>query len=84
MFLYFYTGDELKETNRIQKVIFVTGKHYYALDKQRKSTNTKDVAIIRLEGLSPFPTLNIQQEVAKYKNAKCKLMDPLNVKNSYN
>ncbi|KAJ9601546.1 hypothetical protein L9F63_000289 [Diploptera punctata] len=63
-------GDKLKEPDKVQRVIFVTGKHYYALDKQRKLNNAKDVAIIRLEGLSPFPTLNIQQEVAKYKNAK--------------
>jgi 2-oxoglutarate dehydrogenase complex dehydrogenase (E1) component-like enzyme len=53
-------------------VIFVTGKHYYNLDKQRKALNAKDVALVRLEGLSPFPTLNLQQEVTKYKNAKSK------------
>jgi probable 2-oxoglutarate dehydrogenase E1 component DHKTD1 len=53
-------------------VIFVSGKHYYALDKQRTALAAKDVALVRLEGLSPFPTLNLQQEVAKYRNAKCK------------
>lgn len=51
-------------------MIFVSGKHYYNLDKQRKALDAKDVALVRLEELSPFPTLNLQQEVAKYKNAK--------------
>jgi 2-oxoglutarate dehydrogenase complex dehydrogenase (E1) component-like enzyme len=53
-------------------VIFVSGKHFYNLDKQRKALNAKDVALVRLEGLSPFPTLNLQQEVTKYKNARSK------------
>lgn len=34
------------------------------------STGVKDVAIIRLEELCPFPALAIQQLVAKYKGAK--------------
>ncbi|PNF23062.1 putative 2-oxoglutarate dehydrogenase E1 component DHKTD-like protein, mitochondrial [Cryptotermes secundus] len=63
-------GDVVKEDCNVQRVIFVSGKHYYNLDKQRKALDAKDVALVRLEGLSPFPTLNLQQEVAKYKNAK--------------
>ncbi|XP_069689765.1 2-oxoadipate dehydrogenase complex component E1 isoform X3 [Periplaneta americana] len=63
-------GDEVKEADKVQRVIFVTGKHYYALDKHRKASDLRDVAIVRLEGLSPFPTLYLQQEVAKYRNAK--------------
>jgi 2-oxoglutarate dehydrogenase complex dehydrogenase (E1) component-like enzyme len=59
----------VKEDHNIQRVIFVSGKHYYNLDKQRKALDVKDVALVKLEGLSPFPTLNLQQEVAKYKNA---------------
>jgi probable 2-oxoglutarate dehydrogenase E1 component DHKTD1 len=63
-------GDHVKADGNIQRVIFVSGKHYYTLDKKRKALDAKDVALVRLEGLSPFPTLSLQQEVAKYRNAK--------------
>jgi len=63
-------GDHVKANGNIQRVIFVSGKHYYTLDKKRKDLDAKDVALVRLEGLSPFPTLSLQQEVAKYRNAK--------------
>jgi len=68
----FIAGDHVKADGNIQRVIFVSGKHYYALDKKRKALDAKDVALVRLEGLSPFPTLSLQQEVAKYRNAKSK------------
>lgn len=66
------SGDTVKDADQVQRVIFVTGKHYYELNKQRQVLGLKDVAIVRLEGLSPFPTQHLQQEIAKYKNAKCK------------
>ena len=31
------------------KVVFVSGKHYYTLQKERESRGVKDMAIIRLE-----------------------------------
>jgi len=70
--LVLFAGDHVKADGNIQRVIFVSGKHYYTLDKKRKALDAKDVAPVRLEGLSPFPTLSLQQEVAKYRNAKSK------------
>ncbi|GFG30109.1 hypothetical protein Cfor_07750 [Coptotermes formosanus] len=63
-------GDHVKADSNVQRVIFVSGKHYYALDKKRKALDAKDVALVRVEGLAPFPTLSLQEEVAKYRNAK--------------
>jgi len=54
----------------VQRLIFTSGKHFYALDQERQTKGVKDVAIIRLEELCPFPALAIQQLVAKYKDAK--------------
>lgn len=62
----------MKDNEKVQRVIFVSGKHYYSLVKQRISLGAKDVALVRLEGLSPFPILSLQQEVARYRNAKSK------------
>ncbi|XP_077286387.1 putative 2-oxoadipate dehydrogenase complex component E1 homolog [Arctopsyche grandis] len=63
-------GDDSVNASKVSKVIFVSGKHYYALVKERSDKKIQDVAIIRLESLCPFPLVNIQQELAKYKNAR--------------
>lgn len=55
------------------KVILVSGKHYYALDNFRESTDQKNVAIIRVESLCPFPVQELLQEIDRYKYAKSKL-----------
>ncbi|EFN66851.1 Probable 2-oxoglutarate dehydrogenase E1 component DHKTD1-like protein, mitochondrial, partial [Camponotus floridanus] len=36
----------------VNKVILVSGKHYYALNNYREITGNKNVAIIRIESLS--------------------------------
>lgn len=54
------------------KVILVSGKHYYALDNYRDSTEQKSVAIIRLESICPFPVQELLPEVERYKHATSK------------
>lgn len=63
-------GDEKVEESKVTKVILVSGKHYYALDNFRESTDQKNVAIIRVENLCPFPIQELLQEIDKYKYAK--------------
>ncbi|CAK9802746.1 Probable 2-oxoglutarate dehydrogenase E1 component DHKTD1 homolog, mitochondrial [Anthophora quadrimaculata] len=63
-------GDAKAKESEVTKVILVSGKHYYALDNFRGSTEQKHVAIIRLECLCPFPVHELLQEIAKYKSAK--------------
>lgn len=58
----------------MKKVVFVSGKHYYTLVGERESRGIKDMAIIRLESLCPFPTQEINAELQKYKQAKSKLL----------
>jgi len=38
-----------KEPQRVNRVVFVTGKHFYALDKERQTRGTDNMAIVRLE-----------------------------------
>ncbi|XP_042218066.1 probable 2-oxoglutarate dehydrogenase E1 component DHKTD1, mitochondrial isoform X2 [Homarus americanus] len=63
-------GDKSVSPDSVRKVIFVSGKHYYALVSEREARGISDTAIIRLESLCPFPTKEINDELIKYKKAK--------------
>jgi len=63
-------GDNEVAANNVTRVIFTSGKHYYNLVDQRNALERKDVAIVRLESLCPFPTLELNKEMEKYPKAK--------------
>ncbi|XP_035255943.1 2-oxoglutarate dehydrogenase-like, mitochondrial [Anguilla anguilla] len=64
-------GPASTRPERVKRVIFCTGKVYYELAKERKQQDLEnDVAIIRLEQLSPFPFDLVKAEVEKYGNAE--------------
>ncbi|XP_045449250.1 probable 2-oxoglutarate dehydrogenase E1 component DHKTD1 homolog, mitochondrial [Melitaea cinxia] len=63
-------GDATANPLNVKRVILVSGKHYYELNKERNRAKIEDVAIIRMESLSPFPLQAIQNELAKYSNAR--------------
>jgi 2-oxoglutarate dehydrogenase E1 component len=55
----------------VTKVIFCNGKIYYDLLKNREEQGIHNVAIIRVEQLSPFPGHHVRAEIEKYpKNAQ--------------
>lgn len=54
---------------QIKTMVFVSGKHYYALDEKVSELGRNDVAIIRLEQLCPFPVRELQEIVARYSSA---------------
>lgn len=64
-------GDTSVSPQSVQKVVLCSGKHYYALLKQRETAGAnQNTALIRLEELCPFPLDALQQELKKYPNAK--------------
>ncbi|KAM7002631.1 2-oxoadipate dehydrogenase complex component E1 [Tautogolabrus adspersus] len=64
-------GDPSVSAESVQKVVLCSGKHYYALLKQREtSAANQSTALIRVEELCPFPLEALQQELTKYTNAK--------------
>jgi 2-oxoglutarate dehydrogenase E1 component len=63
-------GDSFVDTKKVTKVLLCTGKIYFDLLDLQEKENRKDVAIIRIEQLHPFPTSMVDAEIAKYKNAK--------------
>ena len=54
----------------VKRVVFVFGKHYYTLDEERSKRKLANVALVRVEELSPFPTAQLRDTLAKYKNVK--------------
>uniref|UniRef100_A0A9J8AG89 2-oxoadipate dehydrogenase complex component E1 n=1 Tax=Cyprinus carpio carpio TaxID=630221 RepID=A0A9J8AG89_CYPCA len=65
-------GDTSVNPASVQRVLFCSGKHYYALLKHRETLPEaeKNTPLIRVEELCPFPTEALQQELNKYTNAK--------------
>ncbi|KAL2093545.1 hypothetical protein ACEWY4_010857 [Coilia grayii] len=65
-------GDPAINPSSVQRVLLCSGKHYYALLKQRESLGAaaQNTALIRLEELCPFPLEALQKELSKYTNAK--------------
>jgi len=65
----FEDGVDLVADDQIRRVVICTGKVYYDLYQERESRGVKDVAILRLEQLYPFPAKALGAELAKYPNA---------------
>ncbi|CAB1445989.1 unnamed protein product [Pleuronectes platessa] len=64
-------GDTSASAQSVQRVVLCSGKHYYALLKQREaSAANQNTALVRVEELCPFPLGALQQELNKYPNAK--------------
>ncbi|XP_034390808.1 probable 2-oxoglutarate dehydrogenase E1 component DHKTD1, mitochondrial [Cyclopterus lumpus] len=64
-------GDPSVSAESVQKVVLCSGKHYYALLKQRETlAANQNTALLRVEELCPFPLDALQQELKKYPNAK--------------
>ena len=59
-----------QDPDRVEKIIFVSGKHFYSLAKHMEENNIEQTALIRLETLCPFPAAKLQEEVSKYKKVK--------------
>ena len=54
----------------VTKVVLCCGKVYYDLLQKRRDESLKNVAIIRIEQLYPFPKKTLLKELAKYSKAK--------------
>jgi 2-oxoglutarate dehydrogenase E1 component len=57
-------------TEKVQRVIFCSGKVYYDLFEAREAQKMTDVAIVRIEQLYPFPVDEYAAQVAAYANAE--------------
>ncbi len=62
--------DNYATKTKVKKVLLCSGKIYYDLSEYREANKRKDVAIIRIEQLYPFPDIQLDDELAKYPKAK--------------
>ena len=61
--------DDL-DANRVDRLVFCSGKVYYDLLEARRKAEISHVALVRLEQLYPFPYEEMTAAVEQYPNAK--------------
>jgi 2-oxoglutarate dehydrogenase E1 component len=62
--------DEIAPPNKVRRVVFCSGKVYFDLLESRRADGIKDVAIVRIEQLYPFPTEDYAAIINRYQNAR--------------
>jgi 2-oxoglutarate dehydrogenase E1 component len=60
--------DPETDIPEVRRVVFCTGKIYYDLLEKKEEFNARDIALVRLEQLHPFPRKRIEKILKKYKN----------------
>jgi 2-oxoglutarate dehydrogenase E1 component len=61
--------DTYATKTKVKKVLICSGKIFYDLHDYREANKRKDVALIRIEQLYPFPKLQLDDELKKYPDA---------------
>eukprot|EP01088_Endostelium_zonatum_P020649 TRINITY_DN770_c0_g1_i1.p1 TRINITY_DN770_c0_g1~~TRINITY_DN770_c0_g1_i1.p1 ORF type:complete len:1056 (-),score=245.70 TRINITY_DN770_c0_g1_i1:46-3213(-) len=65
------TDEEIsRHADKVRRLIFCTGNVYYDLIEAREGKGIKDVAIVRVEQLAPWPFDRVEEEGKRYKNAE--------------
>ncbi len=59
-----------KNNNKIERVVFCSGKIYYDILEKMNKDEDKKTAIIRIEQVYPFPKDLVSNYIREYKNAK--------------
>jgi len=74
--------DRDVDIKEVRRIVFCSGKIYYDLLARKKKYKARDIALIRIEQLHPFPKGNIKDILAKYKNSRLNLWvqeEPVNM-----
>jgi 2-oxoglutarate dehydrogenase E1 component len=62
--------DSYADAKKVKKVLLCSGKIAVDLYREQQKQGRKDVAIVRLEQLYPYPAKQLEKVLKKYKNAK--------------
>jgi 2-oxoglutarate dehydrogenase E1 component len=69
----FLWDDDFKDlvaADKIKRIVLCTGKVYYDLLQERRDRAIKDVMILRVEQIYPFPDKALGEEISQFKNAE--------------
>ena len=58
--------DDNTDRKEVRRVVFCSGKIYYDLLKRKDDLGVKDIALVRLEQLHPFPAEEVEKIIRKY------------------
>ncbi len=61
--------DKVQADKKIKRVILCSGKVYFELLESRRKNKIKNIAIIRIEQLYPWPRAAIREQLSRYLNA---------------
>jgi len=62
-------ASDLVSDDLIKKVLYCSGQVYFDLEQERTKREIKDIAIVRVEQLAPFPFRSIEPSLKRYRNA---------------
>ncbi len=62
--------DAIAPEEEVRRVVLCTGKVYYDLLAERRERGLRDVALIRVEQLHPFPAQSLGRALAPYRRAE--------------
>jgi 2-oxoglutarate dehydrogenase E1 component len=65
----FEESGELVADDKVRRVVLCSGKVYFDLFKARQERKIKDIALIRIEQLHPFPFTALGKVMARYRKA---------------
>ncbi|MEE8350634.1 MAG: 2-oxoglutarate dehydrogenase E1 component, partial [Rhodospirillales bacterium] len=65
-----WDSGEVLADDKIKKVVLCSGKVYYDIIEERAKSKQKDVYVLRVEQLFPFPQKALTEEIGRFKNAK--------------
>lgn len=63
-------GDDYVTNKNVKKVLFCSGKVYFDLLEEQKKKKAKDVAVVRIEQIYPWPQKQIDAILKKYSKPK--------------
>ncbi|HZU75805.1 MAG TPA: 2-oxoglutarate dehydrogenase E1 component, partial [Dehalococcoidia bacterium] len=69
-FRYVIGETEALDPKQVRRIVFCSGKVYYDIYEAREKQQRRDVALVRLEQLYPFPRADYEAAIAAYPNAK--------------